>query len=129
MSGTLIRRPPRGFTLVELLIVFTITAILAILAFSTYSKFVTKARFTQAQAALKHLQKTEAIFFTENGVYTDNVVLVGFEPTKYDFYNISVVLDNTFQDFTGYADGYGVMAGDRWHINRDGDSIHDTPNF
>jgi len=129
MSGAPIRRLPRGFTLVELLIVFTITAILAVLAFSTYSKFVTKARFTQAQTALKHLQKTQAIFFSENGVYTDNVVLVGFEPTKYDFYNISVVLDNTFQDFTGVADGYGVMAGDRWHINRNGDSIHDTPNF
>jgi hypothetical protein len=38
-------------------------------------------------------------------------------------------LDNAGKDFTGVADGEGVMTGDRWHIHRDSDPEHDTPNF
>jgi prepilin-type N-terminal cleavage/methylation domain-containing protein len=129
MRSAPIRRPPGGFTIVELTIVLAIIAILATLAVSAYGKFVNKARFTQAQTALKHLQKTQAIYFTENNVYADNVVLLDFEPVRYDYYRITVALDNSGQDFTGVADGDGVMAGDRWHINRGNDPIHDTPNF
>jgi prepilin-type N-terminal cleavage/methylation domain-containing protein len=84
MRSAPIRRPPGGFTIVELTIVLAIIAILATLAVSAYGKFVNKARFTQAQTALKHLQKTQAIYFTENNVYADNVVLLDFEPVRYD---------------------------------------------
>jgi prepilin-type N-terminal cleavage/methylation domain-containing protein len=129
MRSAPIRRPPGGFTLIELTIVLAIIAILATLAASAYGKFVNKARFTQAQTALKHLQKTQAIYFTENNVYADNVVWLDFEPVRYDYYRITVALDNSGHDFTGYANGEGVMAGDRWHINRDNDPIHDTPTF
>lgn len=115
--------------MIELVIVLAITAILATLAISTYSNFVKKARFTQAQTALKHLQRTQAIHFTEKGVYADNVVWLDFEPVRYDYYRISVVLDNSGLDFTGVASGEGVMAGDQWHINRNNDPEHDTPNF
>jgi hypothetical protein len=69
------------------------------------------------------------IHFSENGVYADNVVVLDFEPTKYDFYTISVTVDNTGFDFTGRADGHGVMAGDRWHITSEGHPVHDTPTF
>jgi type IV pilus assembly protein PilE len=129
MSGPRNHRRPRGFTLIELSIALVIIGILASLAVITYNKYANKARFTQAQTALKHLQKTQTIYFTENGAFADNVVLLDFEPTKYDFYTISVILDNTGFDFTGRAEGYGAMAGDRWHINKEGNPIHDTPNF
>jgi type IV pilus assembly protein PilE len=129
MKGNADLRRPRGFTIIELAIVLTITAILATMAVLTYQKYANKARMTQAQTALKHLQKTQTIYFSENGVFADNAVLLDFEPTKYDFYTISLTLDNAGLDFTGRADGYGAMAGDRWHITRDGDPIHDTPSF
>ena len=129
MSEYRIRRRPRGFTLVELALVLTITAILAGIAVFTYGNYANKARMTQAQTALKHLQKTQMIYFSENGVYADNVVLLDFEPTRYDFYAISVALDNTGFEFTGRADGHGAMGGDQWHINKDSNPVHDTPNF
>lgn len=129
MRGNGLRRRSRGFTLVELAIVIAVTAILGSIAVITYHKYANKARFTQAQTALKHLQRTQVIYFTEHGSYTDNALLLDFNPMTYNYYTISIILDNTGYDFTGNADGVGVMAGDRWHINRDGHPIHDTPNF
>ena len=64
-------RPRRGFTIIELAIVLTIVGILATIAVYTYGKIVNKARFTQAKIALKHLQKTQLTYFTENNEYTD----------------------------------------------------------
>lgn len=119
----------RGFTILELALVLAITAILSGMAVFVYGKIVNKARFTQAQTVLKHLQRTETIYFTEYGRYTDNVALLDFDPTRYNYYAVRVVLDNTAMNYMGYADGVGVMAGDRWHIERDGDPVHDTPNF
>lgn len=118
-------RSRRGFTLIELALVLTITGILLTLAAMVYGKMANKARFTQARTALKHLQKTETIYFTEYGRYTDNTVLLDFDPTRYDYYEISAsVLDNGMS-FVGNARGIGAMDGDLWHIERDGDPVQD----
>jgi len=120
------RIPRRGFTLIELALALTITAILMALAVVSYRHFANKARFTQAQTALKHLQKTELIYFTEFDRYTDDIVLLDFDPVKYNYYVITVnVLDNGM-NFMGHATGIGVMSGDLWHIDRDGEPIQDN---
>ncbi|MBI5419635.1 MAG: prepilin-type N-terminal cleavage/methylation domain-containing protein [Deltaproteobacteria bacterium] len=116
----------RGFTIIELALVLVITAILATLAVVTYNKLANKARFTQAQTALKHLQKTETIYYTEQDRYTDNIALLNFDPTKYDYYQVSVVMDNTALNYTGYATGIGVMQGDLWFITSDSDPQQDN---
>lgn len=126
MKGYGSRRPACGFTIIELALVLVITAILASLAVLTYNRYANKARFTQAQTVLKHLQKTEIIYFTEHERYTDNVSLLDFDPTRYNYYAISVVLDNNGFDFTGYATGTGAMKGDRWFIHRDDEPTQDN---
>lgn len=116
------RRP--GFTIIELAIVLTIVGILASLAVYTYQKIANKARFTQAKIVLKHLQKMETIYLTENGRYTDNVVLLDFDPVKYDYYEVSVTLiDNSY---IGYAKGVKAMEGDLWSVVPDGDPVQDN---
>jgi type IV pilus assembly protein PilE len=126
MSDPRQRRAPRGFTIIELALVLAITAILASLAVLTYNKYANKARMTQAQTALKHLQKTETLYFTENERYLDNLVLLTFDPTKYNYYDISVVLDNTGFNYTGTATGTGPMKGDLWVIHRDDEPMQDN---
>jgi type IV pilus assembly protein PilE len=126
MKTTRTRRNPRGFTLIELLIVIVITGILAALAVTTYNRFADKARMTQAQTTLMHLQKTQTIYFTEHEQYSDNLALLDFDPTKYNYYMISVVLDNTRLNFTGIATGVDAMQGDRWTIRREGDPLQDN---
>ena len=109
-----------GFTLIELTLVILVIGLLAVLATYTYRGMVTKARMTQAKTVLSHLFRTETTYFAHNDVYTDNVSLLDFNPVRYPYYHVSVVLDNNGKNFTGTATGVGQMAGDRWYITRDG---------
>lgn len=120
------RRNHRGFTLIELMIAIVLVGILAALAVTTYNRFADKARMTQAQTVLKHLQKTETTYFTEHEQYTDNLALVDFDPTKYTYYAVTIVLDNGAMNFTGIATGVEAMRGDKWTIRRDGDPQQDN---
>ncbi|HEX7524208.1 MAG TPA: prepilin-type N-terminal cleavage/methylation domain-containing protein, partial [Candidatus Deferrimicrobium sp.] len=79
----------RGFTLIEITIVLLIIGILAAAATYTYRMMVSKARMTQAKTVLGHLTKTEATYFSDHTLYTDNIVLLGFDPVKYDYYQVS----------------------------------------
>jgi type IV pilus assembly protein PilE len=112
-----------GFTLIELSIVMVLISILSALAVSTYGMMANKARMTQAMTVLNFLSKTEAAYFSDHNLYTDNLVLLNFDPVKYDYYRVSVVVDNDAKNFKGTATGIGVMAGDFWTITKDGQPI------
>lgn len=116
----------RGFTLIELAITLLIIGLLASLAVYTYSKLANKARFTQAKTVLKHLQKTETVYFSENDRYTDNVALIDFDPVKYPYYEVSITLSDNATKYIGTATGVGAMKGDLWTITRDGEPEQDN---
>jgi len=117
------RNGKRGFTLIEITIVLLLIGILATMALYTYRMMINKARMTQAKTVLDHLTKTEAIYFSDHEQYTDNVFLLGYDPVKYNYYTVSVVLDNDAKNYTGTATGVGIMAGDSWTITKDGQPV------
>ncbi|OGR23282.1 MAG: hypothetical protein A2559_08090 [Deltaproteobacteria bacterium RIFOXYD2_FULL_66_9] len=115
-----------GFTLIEIAIVLVLIGILAAMAIATYRMMINKARMTQAKTVLSHLTKTEATYFSDHDRYTDNIVLLNFDPVKYNFYEVSVVLDNDALNYTGTATGVGVMTGDRWYVTKDRNPYQDN---
>jgi len=62
-----------GFTLIEALVVAAIFALLAMLAYSSYSGSTTKARRTDAQAALMGFAQAMERHKTENGGYASAI--------------------------------------------------------
>jgi prepilin-type N-terminal cleavage/methylation domain-containing protein len=117
------RNGRRGFTLIEISLVLVLVGILATMALFTYRMMINKARMTQAKTVLGHLAKTEATYFSDHDRYTDNIVLLDFDPVKYDYYQVSVVLDNDAKNYIGTATGIGIMTGDSWTITKDGQPV------
>ncbi len=115
-----------GFTLIELTIVIMLIGILSAMAIFSYQMMVNKARMTQAKTVLGHLTKTEATYFSDHDRYTDNIVLLNFDPVQYNYYVISVALDNDAMNYTGTATGVDAMAGDRWYVTKDRDPYQDN---
>ena len=131
MNSRILRFPfrgkrTRGFTLVELVIAMLIIAILSTFAMFIYRYMLDKARMTQAITVLQQLVKAETVYYSENDLYTDDIRKLDFNPVKYDYYQVSVTLDNTMKDFTGTASGIGPMTGDRWYVTRDKDPYQDN---
>jgi len=116
----------RGFTLIEITIVLVLIGILAAMAITTYRMMINKARMTQAKTVLSHLTKTEATYFSDHERYTDNIVLLNFDPVRYTYYEVSVVLDNDAQNYTGIATGVDAMTGDRWYVTKDRNPYQDN---
>ncbi|MEM9101482.1 MAG: type IV pilin protein [Pseudomonadota bacterium] len=61
----------KGFTLIELMIVVVIVAILAGVAFPSYTQHVAKSRRADAKGALMGLAQAMERYYTENGTYAD----------------------------------------------------------
>ena len=71
----------RGFTLIELVVVVTVTGMLAAIAIPRFNNMKQKANVATMQTALKNLGQAEETFFAEHGVYTAALDSLNFTPS------------------------------------------------
>ncbi len=68
----------RGVTLLELMIVVVIISILTAIAYPSYRQYVTRAKRTEAKAALLQIATFQERFYLQNNTYTTNMTALGF---------------------------------------------------
>lgn len=107
------RTVPAGFTLIELVIAMAIAAILAAIAYPSYTAFVLRSNRAAAQAEMMNIASLEQQFFLANKRYTDLTGLGNYQLASKvsERYNCSTTATNT-PSFTVTCTPKGPQSGD-----------------
>jgi type IV pilus assembly protein PilA len=80
------RRAPRGFTLVELMIVVAIIGILAAIAIPNFMKFLAKTKKSEARYNLEAIYKAEISYFGEANTFSSDFNEIRWRPDGTIYY-------------------------------------------
>lgn len=114
-------RAAAGFTLIELMITVAIAAILAAVAYPSYTEHVRKSRRTDAKTALLDLAARQERLFTTQNVYGGTPAALGYAGPAFPvaiqsgsqaYYQLTVVAGNPATTYTATATPVGPQAGD-----------------
>ena len=92
MSPLFVRGPRRrspGFSLVEMLVVVTITAILAMVGIMLFRRYVSSSKGAEAAAVIQAIRAAEESYLAENHVYLDvsnSAVGTSGNPSSFNWY-------------------------------------------
>jgi type IV pilus assembly protein PilE len=71
---------PRGFTLIELMVVVAIVAILATIATASYRNYTMRATRTEGRIVLLAIQVAQEKFFLQNSQYAQSIATITADP-------------------------------------------------
>lgn len=79
-----------GFSLIELMVVVTIMAFLAMIAVPNFNRFLAKAKRAEAYMNLNSIYAAEKAYFAEHGTYSDVLMgenSIGWKPEGKPYYS------------------------------------------
>ncbi len=97
----------RGITLPELLIVLVIVGIITSIAYPQYREFVSRAKRSEAKAALMKIAQNQERFYLDNNTFTNDMTNLGFSGsndvlTDSETYSVTITAANA-SNFTAVA--------------------------
>lgn len=116
-------RSQSGFTLLELMVVCVIVAILAAIAYPSYTAYVLRGELTEAKTNLADWSVRMEQFYQDNRSYEDasgNCGAAGPAAASVKYFTYSCSLGNSGQTFTSTATGTGPTAGFTFTIDQAG---------
>ncbi len=85
---------PKGFTLLELLIVVAILGILASFAITAFQIYVKKAKTVEGETALAEIKLLEEHYYADNLQFSNSLATIGFNPhAPLKYYTITIQLN------------------------------------
>lgn len=100
----------KGFSLVELMVVVAIIGILAAIAIPSVSKYMAKARQSEAKTNLSSLYTAEKAFYAEYNTFDNRFAAVGYTPEGQLRYDVGFVSGVTAGLANGYNTAPAVLA-------------------
>lgn len=97
-------RQAAGFTLIELMITVAIIAILTVIAYPSYQKYVLKSHRSDAKTALLDLAARQERYFTLQNIYASSPAVLGYGAASFpiavqtgsqSYYQLTVQVNNT----------------------------------
>ena len=102
-----IKRPAKGFTLIEMLIVVAMVAILAAVAIPNYRDYIKKSRRSEAQSYLLSVAARQQQFLVDTRAYATLATLTAALPVPA---NVSAAYTVTMPDPAGTPPTFTVTA-------------------
>lgn len=108
------RRHPRGFTLIEVMIVVVTVAILASIAFPSYQRYVLRSHRVEAQALLSEAAARQERYYSQNNAYASTAAALNMTGNVNGLQYYSLTISNvTATTYTLTATAKGTQAADK----------------
>ena len=94
---------PKGFTIIELVIIFAILAVLSTISIFSYTQLIDKARYVNAVEDIRNIASLLDSFFIANNSYPNNLTQIGVDSlldpwgNPYQYSNFAVTDKNDWR--------------------------------
>lgn len=121
MTAPALGRRPAGFTLIELMVAVAIIAVLAAIAYPSYTDQVRKGRRADAKQALLDLAARQERFNTVNNRWATTTAELGYAAAAFPLavqsgggvsYRVDLQVDNSLGNYTATAAPVNLQAAD-----------------